>query len=46
MRLQYNEKVSPGADNAAMIAAAAFPKLHAGDFAAAEFSAEASLALR
>ena len=33
-------------DNAAMIAAAAFPKLHAGDFAGAEFSAEASLALR
>jgi tRNA N6-adenosine threonylcarbamoyltransferase len=32
-------------DNAAMIAAAAFPKLHAGDFAGAEFSAEASLAL-
>jgi N6-L-threonylcarbamoyladenine synthase len=33
-------------DNAAMIAAAAFPKLQAGDFAGAEFSAEASLALR
>ena len=33
-------------DNAAMIAAAAFPKLRAGDFAGAEFSAEASLALR
>jgi N6-L-threonylcarbamoyladenine synthase len=33
-------------DNAAMIAAAAFPKLHAEDFAGAEFSAEASLALR
>jgi tRNA N6-adenosine threonylcarbamoyltransferase len=33
-------------DNAAMIAAAAFPKLHAADFAGAEFSAEASLALR
>ena len=33
-------------DNAAMIAAAAFPKLHAGDFAGAEFSAEASLTLR
>jgi len=33
-------------DNAAMIAAAAFPKLHAGEFAGAEFSAEASLALR
>ena len=32
-------------DNAAMIAAAAFPKLQAGDFAGAEFSAEASLAL-
>jgi N6-L-threonylcarbamoyladenine synthase len=33
-------------DNAAMIAAAAFPKLRAKDFAGAEFSAEASLALR
>ncbi|HEY6971113.1 MAG TPA: tRNA (adenosine(37)-N6)-threonylcarbamoyltransferase complex transferase subunit TsaD [Candidatus Angelobacter sp.] len=33
-------------DNAAMIAAAAFPKFLAGDFAAPEFSAEASLALR
>ncbi len=33
-------------DNAAMIAMAAFPKLWAGDFAGAEFSAEASLALR
>lgn len=33
-------------DNAAMIAAAAFPKLQAGDFAGADFSAEASLALR
>ena len=33
-------------DNAAMIAAAAFPKLRARDFAGAEFSAEASLALR
>jgi len=33
-------------DNAAMIAAAAFPKLRAGDFAGADFSAEASLALR
>jgi N6-L-threonylcarbamoyladenine synthase len=33
-------------DNAAMIAAAAFPKYLAGDFAAPEFSAEASLALR
>jgi N6-L-threonylcarbamoyladenine synthase len=32
-------------DNAAMIAAAAFPKFVAGDFAGAEFSAEASLAL-
>jgi N6-L-threonylcarbamoyladenine synthase len=32
-------------DNAAMIAAAAYPKFLAGDFAAAEFSAEASLAL-
>ena len=33
-------------DNAAMIAAAAFPKFLAGDFAAPEFSAEASLVLR
>lgn len=33
-------------DNAAMIAAAAFPKFLAGDFASQEFSAEASLALR
>jgi len=33
-------------DNAAMIAAAAYPKWLARDFAAAEFSAEASLALR
>jgi N6-L-threonylcarbamoyladenine synthase len=33
-------------DNAAMIAAAAFPKYLAGDFAAPEFSAEPSLALR
>jgi N6-L-threonylcarbamoyladenine synthase len=33
-------------DNAAMIAAAAFPKLQAGDFAGADFSAEASLVLR
>ncbi len=32
-------------DNAAMIAAAAYPKLIAGDFADAAFSAEASLAL-
>jgi len=32
-------------DNAAMIAAAAYPKFLAGDFAAAEFSAEASLVL-
>ena len=32
-------------DNAAMIAAAAYPKFMAGDFADAEFSAEASLAL-
>src|SRR6516162_7499150 len=32
-------------DNAAMIAAAAYPKFLAGDFAAAEFSADASLAL-
>jgi tRNA N6-adenosine threonylcarbamoyltransferase len=33
-------------DNAAMIAAAAYPKWLARDFAAAEFSAEASMALR
>jgi N6-L-threonylcarbamoyladenine synthase len=33
-------------DNAAMIAAAAFPKLQARDFAGADFSAEATLALR
>ncbi|HEY2495573.1 MAG TPA: tRNA (adenosine(37)-N6)-threonylcarbamoyltransferase complex transferase subunit TsaD [Candidatus Angelobacter sp.] len=33
-------------DNAAMIAAAAFPKLRAGEFGAAEFSAEPSLQLR
>lgn len=33
-------------DNAAMIAAAAFPKYLAGDFASPEFSAEASLVLR
>ena len=33
-------------DNAAMIAAAAYPKFLAKDFAAMEFSAEASLALR
>jgi N6-L-threonylcarbamoyladenine synthase len=33
-------------DNAAMIAAAAFPKLQAREFARADFSAEASLALR
>ena len=33
-------------DNAAMIAAAAYPKLLAENFAAPEFSAEASLALR
>ena len=33
-------------DNAAMIAAAAYPKWLARDFAAAEFSVEASLALR
>jgi N6-L-threonylcarbamoyladenine synthase len=32
-------------DNAAMIAAAAYPKFLAGDFALAEFSADASLAL-
>jgi N6-L-threonylcarbamoyladenine synthase len=33
-------------DNAAMIAAAAYPKFQAKDFAALDFSAEASLALR
>ncbi|HVI09954.1 MAG TPA: tRNA (adenosine(37)-N6)-threonylcarbamoyltransferase complex transferase subunit TsaD [Candidatus Binatia bacterium] len=33
-------------DNAAMIAAAAYPKFLAGDFAKMDFSAEASLALR
>jgi N6-L-threonylcarbamoyladenine synthase len=33
-------------DNAAMIAAAAYPKFVAGDFASAEFSAEAALPLR
>jgi len=33
-------------DNAAMIAAAAFPKFLAGDFAAMDFSAEAGMALR
>ena len=33
-------------DNAAMIAAAAYPKFLMKDFAAAEFSAEPSLALR
>jgi N6-L-threonylcarbamoyladenine synthase len=33
-------------DNAAMIAAAAYPKFLMRDFAAPEFSAEASLALR
>jgi N6-L-threonylcarbamoyladenine synthase len=33
-------------DNAAMIAAAAYPKFLAKDFAAMDFSAEASLALR
>ena len=33
-------------DNAAMIAAAAYPKFLANDFAAMDFSAEASLALR
>ncbi|HEX7287931.1 MAG TPA: tRNA (adenosine(37)-N6)-threonylcarbamoyltransferase complex transferase subunit TsaD [Candidatus Angelobacter sp.] len=33
-------------DNAAMIAAAAYPKFLAGEFAAAEFSAEAALPLR
>jgi len=32
-------------DNAAMIAAAAYPKFLAGDFAAEDMSAEASLAL-
>jgi N6-L-threonylcarbamoyladenine synthase len=33
-------------DNAAMIAAAAYPKFLSGDFAGLDFSAEASLALR
>jgi N6-L-threonylcarbamoyladenine synthase len=33
-------------DNAAMIAAAAYPKFRAGDFAAMDFSAEAGLVLR
>jgi N6-L-threonylcarbamoyladenine synthase len=33
-------------DNAAMIAAAAYPKFLAGDFASMEFSAEAGMALR
>jgi len=33
-------------DNAAMIAAAAFPRFQAGDFAAMDFSAEAGLRLR
>jgi N6-L-threonylcarbamoyladenine synthase len=33
-------------DNAAMIAAAAYPKFLAGDFAAMDFSAEAGMALR
>jgi N6-L-threonylcarbamoyladenine synthase len=33
-------------DNAAMIAAAAYPKFLAGDIAEAEMSAEAGLALR
>ena len=33
-------------DNAAMIAAAAYPKYLARDFAAADFSAEAGLALK
>jgi N6-L-threonylcarbamoyladenine synthase len=33
-------------DNAAMIAAAAYPKFLAGDFAAADFSAEAGMRLR
>jgi N6-L-threonylcarbamoyladenine synthase len=33
-------------DNAAMIAAAAWPKYQAGEFAGAEFTAEASLSLR
>jgi N6-L-threonylcarbamoyladenine synthase len=33
-------------DNAAMIAAAAYPKFLAGEFASAEFSAEAALPLR
>jgi N6-L-threonylcarbamoyladenine synthase len=33
-------------DNAAMIAAAAYPKFLAGDFAPMDFSAEAGMALR
>jgi len=33
-------------DNAAMIAAAAYPKFLAGDFAAMDFSAEAGMALK
>jgi N6-L-threonylcarbamoyladenine synthase len=33
-------------DNAAMIAAAAYPKFLAKDFAATDFSAEAGMALR
>jgi N6-L-threonylcarbamoyladenine synthase len=33
-------------DNAAMIAAAAYPKFLAKDFAAMDFSAEAGMALR
>jgi N6-L-threonylcarbamoyladenine synthase len=33
-------------DNAAMIAAAAYPKFRAREFAAPEFSAEAALALK
>jgi N6-L-threonylcarbamoyladenine synthase len=33
-------------DNAAMIAAAAYPKYLAGDLASADFSAEAGLALQ
>lgn len=41
----YFPSRSLSTDNAAMIAAAAYPKFLAGDFSAAEFSAEAALAL-
>ena len=45
-RVVYFPSRQLSTDNAAMIAAAAYPKLLAQDFAAPEFSAEASLALR